>query len=42
MQYSKKLLSLALPLMVSAAVSIGAGIARAENTDVEDQVLICR
>ena len=37
MQHSKKLLSLALPLMLSAAISIGAGIARAENTDVEDQ-----
>jgi protein CpxP len=38
MQHSKKLLSLVLPLMLSAAVSIGAGIARAESTDAGDQV----
>ena len=34
----KKLLSLALPLMLSAAVGIAAGIARAESTDAGDQL----
>jgi len=38
MQHRKKLLSLALPLMVSAAVSIGAGIAYAEGTDAAAQL----
>ena len=38
MQHGKKLLSLAIPLMLSAAVSIGAGIARAEGTDAGDQM----
>ena len=37
MQHSKKLLSLAVPLMLSAFVSSGIGMARAENTGVEDQ-----
>ena len=34
----KKLLSLALPLMLSVAVGIAAGIARAESTDAGDQL----
>jgi protein CpxP len=38
MQHGKKLLSLALPLMLSAAVSVGAGIARAEGTATGDRV----
>jgi hypothetical protein len=39
MQHSKKLLSLALPLMLSAAVSIGAGVARAQSTDAGDRTV---
>jgi len=39
MLHSKKLLSLALPLMLSAAVSIGAGVARAQSTDAGDRTV---
>jgi len=39
MQHSKKLLSLALPLMLSAAVSIGAGVASAQSTDAGDRTV---
>jgi LTXXQ motif family protein len=39
MQHRKKLLSLALPLMLSAVVTIGVGIARAESTDAGDQIV---
>ena len=38
MQHRKKLHSLALPLLLSAVVSIGTGIARAESTDAGDQL----
>jgi len=38
MQHSKKLLSLAIPLMLSAAVSIGAGLAYAEGSDSAAQL----
>jgi hypothetical protein len=39
MQHSKNLLSLAIPLMLSAAVSIGAGVARAQSTDAGDHMV---